>query len=521
MLRRRSQLAVNEVGLVREVFRAPTDVKAPHPPAAAARLPGPQPDTIPPRQQPPEFDARRRQDHLRESFAGAHPPCAPSALLQDRTPPSAKAEPRARAAQPPKKTFLALVADNASAAVRACLQNVVYRRVLKSGVALALAVFVGWGPMLRLLQVSSVEAVVNARVVTLRAPIDGTVVAGSTNVTVGDPIAAGAPLLKVINRRADRARLDDLQRLFDGLEEERAVLLAKLEAAKVLHEQFVAQTQFFQTGRIRQLQARSNEIKSEIAAAVARRSQTQAALDRTITLETKGVQTITALERARRDDEVAAQAITAAEERQRALEVEIQAAGSGLFLGDSYNDRPRSSQRADELQQQLVEFNALLSRNASQAKRLRIQLDDETARYAEQAETTIAAPAHASVWEVLTSPGEEVRRGQDLLRMLDCSTAIVTATVSESVYNRLRVGSRARFHFRDGSTQLDGRVVQLAGASAASSSLAIAPSALSKEAFHVTVAIPGLTGLDSCSLGRTGRVIFEDSPAGKVAPSGQ
>jgi len=161
------------------------------------------------------------------------------------------------------------------------------------------------------------------------------------------------------------------------------------------------------------------------------------------------VQTITALERAHRDDEVAAQAITAAEERQRALEVEIQAAGSGLFLGDSYNDRPRSSQRADELQQQLVEFNALLSRNASQAKRLKMQLDDETARYAEQAETTIVAPSHASVWEVLTAPGEEVRRGQDLLRMLDCSTAIVTATVSESVFNRLRVGARARFHFRD------------------------------------------------------------------------
>jgi len=59
-------------------------------------------------------------------------------------------------------------------------------------------------------------------------------------------------------------------------------VLAKLEGAKVLHQQFLAQTQFFQTGRIRQLQARSNEIKSEIKAAVARRAQTQAALDRTI-----------------------------------------------------------------------------------------------------------------------------------------------------------------------------------------------------------------------------------------------
>jgi len=114
MLRRRSQLAANEVGLVREVFRAPADVKPPHPqpPATTARLPRQQPDAARLAISHPEFDARRRQDHLRESSQAPRRPAHSSALLQDRTPSAARVE---RAAQPPKKKVLATIADNASA----------------------------------------------------------------------------------------------------------------------------------------------------------------------------------------------------------------------------------------------------------------------------------------------------------------------------------------------------------------------------------------------------------------------
>ena len=48
-------------------------------------------------------------------------------------------------------------------------------RLLKSALGLALLVGVGIMPAQRLFQVSSVEAVINARLVTLRSPIDGVV----------------------------------------------------------------------------------------------------------------------------------------------------------------------------------------------------------------------------------------------------------------------------------------------------------------------------------------------------------
>ena len=125
----------------------------------------------------------------------------------------------------------------------------------------------------------------------------------------------------------------------------------------------------------------------------------------------------------------------------------------------------------------------------------------------------IVAPAKGSVWEVLTAPGEQVRRGQELVRVLDCGGALVTATVGESVYDRLRVGSPARFQPRDGGGDLAGTVISLTGSSTTPANFAIEPSALARGAYHVTVSVPGLASAQTCDVGRTGRVVFDGAHA--------
>ena len=114
-----------------------------------------------------------------------------------------------------------------------------------------------------------------------------------------------------------------------------------------------------------------------------------------------------------------------------------------------------------------------------------------------------------SVWEVLTAPGETVVRGQELVRLLDCSGVVVTATVGETAYNRLRIGDPATFRLRGESRDHQGRIIGLTGVAAAPANLAIQPSALAKEPYRVTVALPGLATPGQCDVGRTGRVTFE------------
>lgn len=403
-----------------------------------------------------------------------------------------------------------------TASLAEVLKTETARKVLKTAVALAIAVLVGWGPTQRLMQTTSVEAIVNAPLITLRSPIDGELV--STALSVGTSYAPGTPIVKISDRRADRARLDDLRRAIGAQEEERAALQMKLDSATAMHADFMAQTKQFQEGRVQQLEARVREVRSEISANRARREEAAAVLQRTSELEGRGAQSRATLDKARRDHEILIHTIAATEHRLKTIEVELAAAKTGFFLGDSYNDRPRSAQRADELQQQIAELGAEVKQRDSRVARLKTELAGETARFADIAEVSIVAPSTGSVWEVFTAPGEQVRRGQELARMLDCNSAVVTAAVSESVYNRLRVGQPATFRLRDGSEDLDGRIVHLTGVAAAPANFAIAPSALTRESYRVTVKVPDLAKSATCDLGRTGRVLFS-SAQGEAAAS--
>ena len=393
--------------------------------------------------------------------------------------------------------------------VKDILQNVLVRRAAKSAAALVAVGLVVWMPAQRLFQTTSVEAIVNARTLTLRAPIDGTVSSVPTELAVGATFPSGTALLRITNSRADRTRFDDLRRLEERTKIETAGLKTRLDSVEQMHGEFVAQTQLFQSGRIAQLEARVEESKSNLAAANTRQQETAAVLERALELGVNGYQPKAVLQKVRRDDEIAKQDARAIEHRIKGIMVELESARSGSFLGDSYNDRPRSSQRADELQQQIIELSSQLTEKQSTLLQLQNEINVERDRLQLNSDASVLAPSSSTVWELLTASGEHVQRGQDLMRLLDCNAALVTAVVSEAVYNRLQIGSAASFQLRDGYVAMPGRVVNLTGVASAAANYAIAPSSLLKEQYRVAVEVPDLRNDgQGCNLGRTGQVVF-------------
>ena len=382
-------------------------------------------------------------------------------------------------------------------------------RLLKVAVGALLVLAVGWLPVRTLLQTTSTEAVINARLITLRAPIEGEVGAGLGATAVGMQLEPGAGVMKIVNRRAERGRLDDLNRLITRLESERVGLTARRDDLQAMHTDLSEQTRAFMDGRLRQLEARSAELTSEIAAAAANRQEAERALARALPLAESQTITNASLEKVKRDVTVTTETHAALRHRLAGIEVEAASLRKGVFIGDSYNDRPRSSQRADEVAQRLSEVTATLREHETQLANLRGELTDETKRFAELAAADLSAPVRGSVWEVMTAPGETVVRGQELVRLLDCSGVVVTATVGETAYNRLRIGDPATFRLRGESRDHQGRIIGLTGVAAAPANLAIQPSALAKEPYRVTVALPGLATPGQCDVGRTGRVTFE------------
>ena len=378
-------------------------------------------------------------------------------------------------------------------------------RAVKSALGLLVVVIAGVGPVQRLLEISSIEAVVNARLISLRAPIDGRVEDFAP--TIGTAVPRGRLMLHITNSRADRGRLDDLQRLVEQTESERPAIAKRLARLKEIHEQISQQARAFQTGRIRELEERVMDLRSQLSATEASELEASSTLARTKSLAASGYQTTVAVERAERDAKVAGHTQKSLRHRLFASEVELEAARRGEYVGDSYNDRPSSLQHADELSVRVAEAESELSSRDERLARLRAALDAEAARYSEMSNAVLSSPIDGQVWEVLVSPGEEVRKGQDLVRLLDCSGALVTVTVRESVFNQLRVGESAQFRFSGQSGRYDGTIVRMSGSSAPPDNLAIQSTGATSGGYRVAVSVPELASAQ-CGVGRTGTVVF-------------
>lgn len=439
------------------------------------------------------LDAAGRIAALGKAFAPAAMP-APQEAPPPAAPPAATPAPSKTFRRKPHKYVAMLQAQRG--------------RILKTLAGLVVVAVAGWVPVQTLLLTTSTEAIINARLITLRAPIEGQI-ARLNPVAIGAELQAGTAVLAIFNPRAERGRLDALAQQVNEFDSEIKSLTARRDSLQGLLRDHNTHAEAFRTGRIAQLTSRMAETRSDIAAATARHEEAQLALTRAQALTDAGTGTVVALERARRDATVADQTLEAARHRLNTLEVELSALNRGIFVGDSYNDRPQSMQRADDITLRLSEIAADVAHRESRLASLKTELAAERERHAQRSSAALVAPSNGSVWEVMTAPGESVVLGQDLVRLLDCSGLVVTATVGEAAYNNLFIGQSAKFRFRGENTDYRGKVIGLTGVATAPANLAIQPAALAKEPYRVTVALPELAKAGRCNVGRTGRVTFD------------
>ena len=127
----------------------------------------------------------------------------------------------------------------------------------------------------------------------------------------------------------------------------------------------------------------------------------------------------------------------------------------------------------------------------------------------------ILAPVTGQIWEILEADGVNVQRGDPILRMVDCGSAFVTLSVSERIYNRLRLGETATLRLEGQSRTHDATISRLAGSGAAAiyRNLAVAPSQRHLERYDVSLLVGDLARAgEGCLIGQTGRVFFDRRP---------
>ncbi|EAV44324.1 hypothetical protein SIAM614_04160 [Roseibium aggregatum IAM 12614] len=384
-------------------------------------------------------------------------------------------------------------------------------RLLLAGLVIITAGFVIAGEHL---SGTSADAVINARLTTVRAPTAGrltlehrllgsSVTEGEQLGSINDPLVDNIHLYELIRQKAfAKAEVERLTNMIAAIEQSVSDLKAKSER--------------YQRQRILQLEAELRALTFEIGAAEARGDEAEAAFKRSKQLTDRGLEPSASFERIRATQRVAAQDLEGARQRAAVVEIELQAARNGTFLGDGYNDAPYSEQRISELTLDQSEKQALLTAEKAKAEALDNRINVERLRVNRMTSSKLISNVNGTIWEVLAANGETVERGEPLMRLVNCSSAIVTLSVAESVYNRLKIGDLAKFRVSNDQKVLDGTITRLAGSGAETiyRNLAVAPSERHLQRFDVTLLVPTIREDPAlaCAIGRTGRVFFEARP---------
>ena len=128
----------------------------------------------------------------------------------------------------------------------------------------------------------------------------------------------------------------------------------------------------------------------------------------------------------------------------------------------------------------------------------------------------VRAPANGQLWQVYAAEGTYVRAGERLVTMLDCSTTVVTLSVTELTYNKIAPGQRAEFRPTGSDKVFRGVVTRMAGVGAERvyETLAVAPTAKHLERYDIALLLPDLRRDSefSCAIGQTGRAFFSERP---------
>ena len=341
---------------------------------------------------------------------------------------------------------------------------------------------------------ASADAFVNARLATVRAPVAGRLTIPER--PLGSSVAAGEELGTVADSLADAIRLNDLVMEEAIAEAELAAVRARLDTVDGQIEPLSLRLSAYTGARVAEIEARLAHARDRLALL---ESGTQ--VETNLSDLAAGAQLGEGS-----DPRLPGLALTYARERVAVLEIALDAARNGVFLGDGYNDAPYSEQRRAEMVTLRDGLAADVDLGSARLVAIKTRIAQEQVRASALGRAALIAPASGVIWEALAADGEVVQRGQDVWRLVDCGSVIVSLSVTESIYNSLQIGDAAVFRLSGDGRSFPATVLRLAGSGARTiyDNLAVAPSQKHLERHDVTLLVPALRDDPSlyCLVGR-------------------
>jgi multidrug resistance efflux pump len=311
--------------------------------------------------------------------------------------------------------------------------------------------------------ITSNQAVVNARVVTLSSPIEGVVTTAPP--ATGKQVARGALLLQVDSPLVDEKHVEDLQTEMATLFERVAALKKHLARIEALKAELSVSFDNYKNSMVTKVAHELEEAKAEEEAAAAALRQKVFEEGREFALLNRGFGRPPELTAARYAAEVAAKQAARARASVARLTHQLESIKCVVFIGpgDSRNDVPYSRQRVDELAVQQLDDEAKIQEHEARLAQLERQVGSESSRSRQRSSYQLTAPVDGIVWRRFVAEGSSVGPQTELLQILDTSTLFVDARLSEKYADDVRPGNKVVVRLTGSAIEVSGTIRHVLG----------------------------------------------------------
>lgn len=388
-------------------------------------------------------------------------------------------------------------------------------RFLRVAVGLGLTAAVGVTFYPSVFHYVSTGAVVNAPVVTLRAPFDGTVTAPSTGISTS--VSPDDPLVVLSRDRADENIIGDLEARLIATSGRLEAIAAQRIALRSLRDGLNQRAEIHAERANAWLAAREAEAEARTAAASARLTEAVAHRDRQRQLAQSGALTRVALNSAETDARVA-ESLRAAERAAHVrLSVARQALEDGVPLTEGGEGQSTILSRLDDLDLQLAALDKDHASLDAERRGLDTQVAFHRAMLRDREVFMPRAQFAGIVWEVSPPAGTPVLQGDELVRLLDCTKRFVEVAIDDRHFERIAPGAMARIRLKGSRHWQDAEVQAVIGSGSQFTrpTFGAAPPAAGDGQLNVFVGLPPVDPRDPtvargfCDVGRAAEVRFE------------
>ncbi len=366
----------------------------------------------------------------------------------------------------------------------------------------------------------STSAMVNAPVLRIKAPFNGTVTRVSTGRT-GEPVSRGDALLSLERARAmtgevagidaearvvtvEIASLDERMAAVEGVARD---LSERIDAHRAEAESWIA--------------AKRRVVAAGIDKAAASLDLALRELDRHERLAARGAVPDRELEAVRAEVAVARAERDRLRGEASALGVEGAAIARGIMLESGAEGAGYARQRLDEVTLLLAELRARHAVLEARRDTLAVTREETTRRLDRQGAFDPVSAVEGAVWRAGPEVGAEAAVGDVLMEVVDCERRFLEVSLPERHFERVRPGDTAIVQLKGAAGTLTATVSAVGGSSArlADESFASARPDTQVGSAQVLLSLPpargpGADGFGFCDVGRTAQVRFPRAPMG-------